>query len=125
MAYKILLIDDDRGIVEVIKNVLVGQNYEVITAYDGQEGLKKVQSEARGCLVLDVRMPSMNGYEFMRTLKTERNDLNKPIVPVIVLTAKEKMEEIFKLEGAKGYLVKPVDPILLTKKIEECLNSHD
>ena len=125
MAHKILLIDDDKGIVEVIKNVLSGQNYEIVTAFDGKEGLEKVQNEDPDLIVLDIRMPSMNGYEFMRTLRTERNSSGKPMVPVIVLTAKEKMEEVFKLEGAKGYLVKPVDPVQLTKKIEECLACDD
>ena len=125
MAHKILLIDDDKGIVEVIKNVLVGRNYDVVTAFDGKEGLKKVQSEDPDLIVLDIRMPTMNGYEFICTLRTERGSSDKPMVPIIVLTAKEKMEEVFKLEGAKGYLVKPIDPIQLTKKIEECLSSND
>jgi len=125
MAYKILVIDDEKGTVEVIKNILVRQNYEVVTAIDGKEGLKKVNSEDPDLIVLDIRMPSMNGYEFICTLRAERNSSDKPMVPVIVLTAKEKMEEVFKLEGAKGYLVKPIDPIQLTKKIEECLGSND
>jgi len=124
MTHKILLIDDDKSIVEVIKNILTGQNYEVITAYDGKEGIEKVQSENPDLIVLDIRMPLMNGYEFMRTLKVEARNSDKPMVPVIVLTAKEKMEEIFKLEGAKGYLVKPVDPVKLTQKIKECLVSN-
>jgi len=125
MAHKILLIDDDKGIVEVIKNVLVGQNYDVVTAFDGKEGLKKVESEDPDLIVLDIRMPTMNGYEFICTLRAERNSPDKPMMPIIVLTAKEKMEEVFKLEGARGYLVKPIDPIQLTKKIEECLGSND
>jgi len=123
--HKILLVDDDKGVVEVIKNVLVGQNYEVITAYDGEEGLKKVKNDNPDLIVLDIRMPSMNGYEFIRTLREERNNAEQPMLPVIIITAKEKMEEVFKLEGAKGYLVKPIDPALLTKKIKECLAADD
>jgi len=125
MAYKILLVDDDKGIVEVIKNILIGQNYEVVTAYDGKEGIEKVQSENPDLIVLDVRMPSMNGYEFMRALRFEVSNEDKPVTPVIVLTAKEKMEEVFMLEGAKGYLVKPVDSAKLIKKIEECLGPNE
>jgi len=90
MAHKILLIDDDRGIIEVIKNVLIGLNYEIVTAFDGKEGLEKVQSEDPDLVVLDIRMPLMNGYEFMRTLRTERSNSGKPMMPVIVLTAKGK-----------------------------------
>jgi CheY-like chemotaxis protein len=125
MAHKILVIDDDKGTVEVIKNILVGQNYQVVIAYDGKEGLEQVRSKKPDLIVLDVRMPSMNGYEFVRTLRAETSSAGKIMVPVIVLTAKEKMEEVFRLEGAKGYLVKPVDPIKLTQKIEECLNKND
>jgi len=125
VAHKILIIEDDRGTVEVIKNILVGQNYEIITAFDGKEGLKKVKSEDPDLILLDIRMPTMNGYEFICTLRAEKGSFAKPMVPVIVLTAKEKMEEVFKLEGARGYLVKPIDPIQLTKKIEECLGSND
>ena len=122
---KILVIDDDKGIVEIIRKILVGQDYEVKTAYDGKEGIEKSKSEKPDLIVLDVCMPSMNGYEFIRTLRFELMDSGKPMAPVIVLTAKEEMEEVFKLEGAKGYLVKPVDPVKLIQKIEECLGSHD
>jgi len=125
MAHKILLIEDDKGTVEVIKNILTRKNYEVVEAYDGKEGIDKFQNEAPDLIVLDVRMPSMNGYEFIRTLRAEIRDSGEPMVPVIVLTAKEEMEEVFRLEGAKGYLVKPVDPVKLIQKIEECLGADE
>jgi len=125
MAHKILLVDDDRGIVEVIKKVLTERNFDVITAYDGNEGIEKVKSEKPDLIVLDIRMPTMNGYEFMRTLRTEYVVEGKPMVPVIMLTAKGEMEDVFKLEGAKEYLVKPVDPENLIKKIDEVLTAND
>ena len=124
MAHKILLIDDDKGIVEVIRKVLEEVKYEIVTAYDGKEGLEKVKSDKPDLIVLDIRMPSMNGYEFMRALRAHNLNENEPMIPVIMLTAKEEMEEIFKLEGAKGYLVKPVDPSNLVRKIQECLNPN-
>ena len=123
MTRKVLLIDDDKGIVEVIKNILEERDYDVIVAYDGKEGLEKIQSEVPDLIILDVRMPLMNGYEFIRALKAQKVIDGMPMIPVIVLTAKEEMEEVFKMEGAKGYLVKPVDPGSLIKKIEECFNS--
>jgi len=118
---KILIVDDDKVVVEVIKKILVGQNYEVATAYDGKEGIEKVKSEKPDLIILDIRMPSMNGYEFMRTLRSELANADGPMVPVIVLTAIEKMEKVFKAEGAKGYLVKPVDPPVLLAEIEGLL----
>jgi len=118
---KILVIDDDRGTVEVIKKILVGQNYEVVTAYDGKEGIEKTKSEKPDLIVLDIRMPLMNGYEFMQTLRNDVVNTDEPMIPVIVLTAVEKMEKMFKAEGVKGYLVKPLDPPVLLAEIEELL----
>jgi len=118
---KILVVDDDKGTVEAIKNILKEQNYEVITAYDGKEGIEKTKSEKPDLIILDVRMPSMNGYEFMSTLRAELGNTDEEIVPVIVFTAIDKMEELFRDEGAKGYLVKPLDPPVFLAEIREVL----
>jgi CheY-like chemotaxis protein len=122
---KILLVDDDKGIVEVVKKVLEEIEYDVVTAYDGKEGLEKVKCDDPDLIVLDIRMPLMNGYEFMRALREEKFNQNTPMIPVIMLTAKEEMKEVFKMEGAKGYLLKPVDPTSLIRKIQECLNPDE
>jgi len=118
---KILLIDDDRGIVGVMQKALEQKGFDVLAAYDGKEGFEVMKAENPDLIVLDIRMPSMNGYEFMRALRTEQTVEGKAMTPVIMLTAKEEMEDVFKLEGAKGYMVKPVEPDQLIKKIEEVL----
>lgn len=123
MAHKILIVDDDKGIVEVIKRALEDENYEVAFSYDGKDGFEKLQSENPDLIILDIRMPSMNGYEFMRALRAKKVIEGKPMTPVIVLTAKEEMEEMFRLEGAKEYLVKPVEPADLVKKIKKWLGT--
>jgi len=125
MAQKILLIDDDKGVVEVVKNLLEEKKFEVLTAFDGKEGIEMVASEQPDLVLLDIRMPTMNGYEFMRALRAEKLNLTQPMTPVIMLTAKEEMEEVFKMEGAKGYLVKPVDPPSLVRKVQECLDTDE
>ena len=122
---KILLVDDDKGVVEVIKRALEENKYDVITAYDGKEGFEKVNSDDPDLIVLDIRMPSMNGYEFMRALREEKRNQNQLMTPVIMLTAKEEMEAVFRMEGAKGYLVKPVNPATLIRKIQECLHPDE
>ena len=119
---KILLVDDDKGVVEVIKRALEENKYDVITAYDGKEGFEKVNSDDPDLIVLDIRMPSMNGYEFMRALREEKRNQNQPMTPVIMLTAKEEMEAVFRMEGAKGYLV---NPATLIRKIQECLHPDE
>jgi len=87
MAQKILLVDDDKGIIGILKKVLEEKQYEVIAAYDGKEGLDKVKSESPDLVVLDIRMPSMNGYEFVRALRTEYVVEGKSMVPVIMLVS--------------------------------------
>jgi len=118
---KILIVDDEKGTVEVVKNILIGQNYEVVTAYDGKEGIEKIQSENPDLIILDVHMPSMNGYELIRFLRNESVNANKPMIPIIVLTVKEKMEEMLKLEGVEGCLIKPIAPSYLLAKVEVLL----
>ena len=125
MHHKILIIDDDKGIVEMIKAALTKRNYEVFTASDGTEGLELVKNSPPDLILLDVVMPLMNGYEFLRALKALKAIEGGAMIPVVVMTAKEGMEEIFKFEGVNEYLVKPSDSSKLIKKIEECLGSND
>lgn len=125
MAHKILLIDDDKGVVEVVKNLLVEKGFKVFTAFDGKEGIEMVASEQPDLILLDIRMPTMNGYEFIRSLRSQKVSEGKPMLPVIMLTGIEEMREVFNLEGAQGYITKPVDSSTLIQKVEECLSSND
>ena len=118
---KILIVDDDKGIVEVVKIALTKKGYEVFTAGDGNEGIEKVKAHSPDLILLDVVMPEMNGYEFLRALKALEG---KALTPVVMVTAKEEMEELFKFEGVKEYIVKPTDPSELIQKIERCLVSN-
>ncbi|MCK5180309.1 MAG: response regulator, partial [Candidatus Omnitrophica bacterium] len=106
MPQKILIVDDDKGIVEVVKIALTKKGYEVFTAGDGNEGIEKVKAHSPDLILLDVVMPEMNGYEFLRALKALEG---KALTPVVMVTAKEEMEELFKFEGVKEYIVKPTD----------------
>ena len=82
---KILVCDDERHIVRLIQVNLERQGWNVVTAYDGKEGLEKVKAEKPDLLVLDVMMPYMDGFE---VLKTIRKDPATVKLPVIMLTAK-------------------------------------
>ena len=109
MPKKILVVDDDKGTVEVVKAALTRKGYEVFTAGDGDEGLELVKTNNPDLVLLDVVMPSMNGYEFLRALKAQKAIEGSGMIPVIVMTAKEEMEELFKFEGVKEYLIKPAE----------------
>jgi len=122
MAHKILVIDDERVNLTLVKFGLAEQSYDVRAANDGDEGLKKVESDKPDLIVLDIQMPKMNGYEFMTELKILQGF---ETTPVIMLTANETMEDMFKLEGVKGYFVKPVKIPDLIEKIKECLGPNE
>ena len=115
---KILLIDDDLDLLEVIKTTLETNDYRVVTASDGEGGLEKAKSEKPDLILLDILMPKMDGYTFMRRMKT-----NEAIgdIPVIVGSGKTKMKDLFKIEGVRDYLVKPYDSEQLLGLIKKYL----
>ena|SRR3989338_4893012 len=116
MSKKILVIDDDPTSNTLVGFLLKSNGYDVTVAADGQEALKKAGENRPDLIVLDVVMPKMDGYTFLRKLKSL---LSLNIPPVIMLTSKDQMEETFKMEGVKDYLVKPLNTDKLLKKIKE------
>ena len=104
MAKKILVIDDDPTLVKLVQPFLQAHGYDVSVCCDGEEGIARLNKEKPDLIILDVQMPKMNGYTFIFEMKKISHVKN---VPIIVLTAKEGMAEIFKVEGVKEYLTKP------------------
>jgi two-component system phosphate regulon response regulator PhoB len=104
MADKILLVDDEESIVESIEYALKQEGFDVVSAFNGQEALQKVQLEKPNLIVLDLMLPELSGLEVCRILRRERNE-----TPIIMLTAKgEEIDRVIGLEvGADDYLVKP------------------
>lgn len=116
----ILIVDDEIDFVNMIKIRLESKDYRVIGANDGQEGLKKAQKEKPDAILLDILMPGKDGYTMMRELKLNEDTKD---IPVIVVTAKTGMSDLFELEGVEDYLVKPFDDKELLKRIEKVLKS--
>ncbi len=124
---KILVCDDERHIVRLIQVNLERQGWNVVTAYDGKEGLEKVASEKPDLLVLDVMMPYMDGFE---VLKSIRKDPSTEKLPVIMLTAKAQDKDVFEgyHYGADMYLTKPFNPrelVTFVKRIAAGGNGED
>ena len=119
---KILLVEDQADLIEMLKLSLEAIDYEIITAADGEEGLKKTRKESPNLILLDVMMPKMNGYQVCRELK--KDEATKKI-PVIMLTAKGQQSDKFwgKETGADEYVTKPFDMDELMEKIRGLLNS--
>ena len=111
---KILVIDDDRGIVRLLQASLEKNGFSVSVAYNGQEGLSALPAVNPDLIVLDVEMPEMNGYQFMMRIK----DIPEfQSIPVIVLTSHADKQDIFQIRKVKSYLIKPLDINKLLNKI--------
>ncbi len=125
---RILLIDDDPDVHTVVKKILEPKSYEVISAYDGFEGLRKVVDERPDLIILDVIMPGKHGFDVCHELKTEEKYHFFSNIPVLMLTVypedREKMHLSMR-EGmmmeAEDYLQKPVDARELVKRVEGLL----
>ena len=102
-AKKILIIEDEKAISDIIKFNLVKEGYLVETAYDGIDGLAKALSAGADLVLLDIMLPGMDGFEVCRKIREASN------VPVLMLTAKEEeVDKVLGLElGADDYITKP------------------
>lgn len=116
MAKKILIADDQRDLVEALKLRFEKDGYEIVEAYNGEECLKKAKEELPDLIILDVAMPKMDGYEAIREM---RGDEAIKHIPVFMLTGKDQMEDIFKMEGVLEYIVKPFDYEMLSGMVKK------
>ncbi len=119
---KILVVDDDPNIVKLIKTRLEANNYEVITAEDGEECMQKLSTDKPDLIILDILMPKADGYNVligMKEIKALTGEI--PIVPVIVLTALSdpRVKNMIEQEEIKDYIVKPFNSEELLAKIKK------
>lgn len=122
---KILVVDDEPDMVEMIKTALEGASHRVITAYNGQEGLDKARKEKPDAIILDIMMPVKDGFVACKELKEDPGLQN---IPVLILTA---VSEHFadtryaKSMGldldAEDYIDKPIDPKQLLVRLDKIL----
>lgn len=117
---KILIVDDDRNICELLRLYLEKEGYETTLAYDGQQALEVFADAKPNLVLLDVMMPRMDGWETCRRIRALGN------VPVIMLTAKgETFDKVLGLElGADDYIVKPFDTKEVVARIKAVLRRY-
>lgn len=117
MAIKILIVDDEPPIVNVLAYNLKRANYEVLVAWDGEEALNQARREQPDLIILDLMLPKLDGLEVCRTLRRERD------VPIIMLTARDdEIDRVVGLElGADDYVVKPFSVRELLVRVKNVL----
>ena len=103
---RVLIVDDEPDIVELIEFSLKLENIECITAYDGEEGLSRAKEENPDLIILDIMLPKMNGYKIARLLKFDESYKH---IPIIMLTARTQQSDVAlgKETGADEYVPKP------------------
>lgn len=103
MALKILVVDDEQNIVDILESNLLREGYEVLVAYDGEEAVEITKTKKPDLVLLDCMMPGMDGFDVCKIIRQNSN------VPIIMLTAKsEELDKVLGLElGADDYITKP------------------
>jgi CheY-like chemotaxis protein len=115
---KILLIEDTKSINEEISTILRFEEYEVIEAFNGREGLEKATHEKPDLIICDVLMPEMDGLSLKKELAKDQTTKS---IPFIFFSARVEKEDIKKAEalGVKDYLHKPIDPEILVGRLND------
>ena len=117
---KILLVEDEAAIVDMVKRRLEAHEYEVIVAVDGVEGLDKARKENPDLIILDLMLPKMDGCKVNALLKCDEKYKHIPII-IFTACAIEKDEKLGFEYGADAYITKPFDAQALLAKIKELL----
>jgi len=123
-AKRILLIDDEAELLELLQIAFEQNNYKVFVAHDGEEGLNLAKSKKPNAIVLDIKMPKLNGYEFLGRLKREPKICDTPVVVFTSLTEGSDRSDKAWAESleVRDFLSKPSDPSLLVAKIARILS---
>ena len=114
MGKTILIVDDEKKIVEIIAHNLKKEGFDVLTAYDGEDGLEKALTKSPELVILDIMMPKLDGYQVCKKIR------EKSQVPIIMLTARvDEVDKVLGLElGADDYVTKPFSKRELMARIK-------
>ena len=121
MAKKVLVVDDEKPISDIIKFNLEKEGYEVVVAFDGEEALEKVEADSPDLIILDLMLPKVDGLEVTKRVRAKHN------IPIIMVTAKDsELDKVLGLElGADDYVTKPFSNRELVARVKANLRRQD
>ena len=112
---KILIADDEQQLALAVKIRLQSKGYQVLTAADGAQALELIAQQKPDLVILDILMPVMDGYTCLREINRQ---YGRGKFPIVILTARDRMKDLFELEGVEDYIIKPFDHEDLLLRIE-------
>jgi len=117
LSAKILVVDDERSIAEILKYNLEKEGFEVILAYDGEEALERLEQDKPDLILLDIMLPKKDGFAVCREIRAQKE------IPIIMLTAREtEVDKVLGLElGADDYVTKPFSAREVTARVKAIL----
>ncbi len=121
---KIMIVEDDRTTVKLLKFLLEKRKYKIVSRENGREAVDTVEKELPDLILMDIMMPEMDGVEATRRIKENESTSS---IPIIILSALGQEMEVMKglQAGAEGYIVKPFDSQALLRQIEEKVGSPE
>lgn len=123
MTKKILIIEDDRAVSELLRHILKGSRYDVTCEHDGLAGLERAAALQPDLVILDVNLPKLDGWQVLDALKVSEKTKS---IPVIMCTEHSQIGEIEQAGemGAVNYIIKPFHTDRVLKKVEEVLRQR-
>lgn len=125
MAKKILVVDDEPELVEMLKFRLEANNYAVVTAFNGKQGLEKAKKEKPDLIILDIMMPEMDGTAMAQVLKEDAETRDMPIIFLTCLVEKGAVKQGSRMIGSNFFVAKPFDTEELLLMIEKAVSRKD
>jgi len=123
MSKLIYIIDDEKEICELLRIVLESRNYEVQVGYDGGDALMMIEKKKPDLLIIDLRMPKINGYEVIARLKEIPETAQIPIMVLTSLTkgSRKSDDEWKKSMAVQDFITKPFEPLGILKRVQDII----
>ena len=123
---RVLVADDTKFFCTIIEDLLKSEGYEVLTAYDGLEALKKAKAELPNLdlLILDLLMPKMTGFDVLREIRKDPNGANLPVLAITGVFKQSSEIESLKKLGALGYITKNSKPEEILRRVKFALGEE-